>query len=94
MTGLRHLAPMGVLGILGAKQGEVDFPFLQMIIKNQAVIGSVNASPDSARTAVADIARFDSAVLDSMIMRVPFDAYAESILGSPADRPKIVHMLA
>jgi threonine dehydrogenase-like Zn-dependent dehydrogenase len=92
MTGVDHLGQMGVLVVLGAKQGTVDFPFLQMIIKNQAVLGSVNASPDSARAAVEDIATFDPEILAAMIVRVPFTAYRESILGAPADRPKIIHM--
>jgi threonine dehydrogenase-like Zn-dependent dehydrogenase len=94
MQGLSQLAQMGVLVILGAKQGTVTFPFLQLIVNNQVVLGSVNASPEAARAAVADIERFEPEVLDSLIHRTTFDSYRDSILGTPADRPKIVHMLS
>lgn len=94
MTGISKLGQMGVIVILGAKQGTVEFPFLQMIIKNQAVVGTVNANPESARRAVEDLQTFDRTVLDAMIQRVPFEAYTESIQNPVGERPKIVHILS
>jgi threonine dehydrogenase-like Zn-dependent dehydrogenase len=94
MAGIARLRQMGVLIILGAKHGSVEFPFLQMIVGNQVVLGSVNASPESARSAVEHLRRFDRAILDAMIERVPFDTFRTSILNPAAQRPKIVHMLS
>jgi len=94
MAGIARLRQMGVLVVLGAKHGSVEFPFLQMFVGNQVVLGSVNTSPESARNAVEHLRGFDRAILDGMIERVPFDEFRVSILSPAAQRPKIVHMLS
>ncbi len=93
-AGVGALAPNGVLVVFGAKEGRRGFPFLELILKNQTVLGSINASPAGAWQAARDLATFDAGILDAMIHRVRFDDYRESILGSAPERPKTVHVIS
>lgn len=94
LGGIRLLAPLGVYVVLGAANAEGKFPFLDLVIKNQTIIGSVNASPQSFSLAIQDLARFDQTVVDRMIRRVGFSDFQRSIQGQQADSPKLVHVVA
>ena len=68
-------------------------PLLDLIVGNQIVAGSVNASPEAFAAAVADLPRFPSPVLRGMIARTGFEDWRRSIEGSPSPAPKTVHSL-
>ncbi len=93
LAGVAALAPLGVMIVLGATFANGEMPFLNMVVRNQIVAGSVNASPAAAQRAVEDLARFDPHVLQGLIRRTDFDDFEHSILGPPGERPKIVHVL-
>ena len=50
---LEALGPSGVLVILGVNKS-VEVPMLRLIVRNQAMVGSVNAAPENFRLAVDD----------------------------------------
>jgi glucose 1-dehydrogenase len=91
-TGLSALAPLGVMIVLGAKSA-TDLPLLDMIVNNQVVAGSVNASPEAFDQAVADLRHLPRAVLQSMIRREGFSGWPVSIQGSQQEQPKVVHVI-
>jgi len=64
-----------------------------MIVHNQVVFGSVNASPQAFETAIADLARMDARVLNGLIRRVGFSDFESSVLGIPPEAPKLVHVI-
>ena len=78
---------------LGSPNASIPFPFRDMIIKNQALIGSVNATPDSYQQALHDLAGFDRRVLQSMIHRVEFEDFEETLKGPLCAYPKMVHVV-
>ena len=90
---LGFLAPLGVFLLLGAKQSAQPFPFIQLIVQNQIVTGSVNAGPEHALRAAEELGQLDRALLERMIYRVPLDRFEDSILGTLSDKPKIVHVM-
>ncbi|MCC6589150.1 MAG: alcohol dehydrogenase catalytic domain-containing protein [Bryobacterales bacterium] len=91
--GLSLLAPNGVCAVLGAHNGDGHVPFLDMIIGNKTVFGSVNAHPGAFDAAVKDIARFSPQLLDSMLTRKPWRDYG-AIVDPPAGAIKVVHTLS
>jgi threonine dehydrogenase-like Zn-dependent dehydrogenase len=92
---VRALAPLGVCGILGtASDAAGEFPFRGLLLGNQRVFGSVNASPESFRRAVEDLRRFDRRLLERMLRRCRFEDYARTILGPVEAAPKAVHVVA
>ena len=90
---LDRLAPLGVCGLLGARPGKGTVPFRRMILENQALFGSVNASPEACRTAVTDLQRFDPKLLDAMLRRVPLDAFPATLAGPAGEAVKLVHVI-
>jgi threonine dehydrogenase-like Zn-dependent dehydrogenase len=90
---VQMLAPLGVLVVLGASVAEGRISFLDLIVHNQVIAGSVNASPEAFALAVQDLGRFRPATLRAMIHRVPFGDFESSILGPPDSHPKVVHAL-
>jgi threonine dehydrogenase-like Zn-dependent dehydrogenase len=92
-TGARSLARNGVLVTLGAPNAAVAFPFRDLIIKNQALIGSVNATPESFAQAARDLAQFDARVLAAMIHHAHFEEYERTLTGPLSPHPKVVHMM-
>jgi threonine dehydrogenase-like Zn-dependent dehydrogenase len=94
VTGARSLARNGVMVTLGSPNATIAFPFRDLIIKNQALIGSVNATPDSFHQALHDLARFDRRVLQSMIHRVGFSDFEKTLKGPLCAYPKMVHVVA
>jgi threonine dehydrogenase-like Zn-dependent dehydrogenase len=94
-TAVRALAPLGVCGILGtASDAAGEFPFRNLLLGNQRVFGSVNASPESFRRAVEDLRRFDRRLLERLIRRRRFEEYGQTILGPVEVAPKAVHVVA
>jgi len=90
IAGFRSLTPLGVYVILGAPNAHGDIPFEQLIVNNQHLVGSLNASPDAFQAGVEDLGRFDHRVLDRMIERLTWSEYRRAICGPPPDRPKVV----
>jgi threonine dehydrogenase-like Zn-dependent dehydrogenase len=90
---IRALAPLGVLVVLGALSASGDFPFMDLIIGNRTVLGSVNAGPDAFRSAVADLRRFDAALVAPLVERRPFTGSLDGLLEAPARAAKLVHVL-
>ena len=91
LQAVQMLEPLGVLVVLGASVAEGRLSFLDMVLKNQVIVGSVNASPEAFARAVEDLGRIHAPALRSLIHRVPFGAFENSILGPPESHPKIVH---
>jgi len=94
LAALKSLAPLGVAVVLGAMEAPAGLPLIDLINGNRALIGSVNAAPESFAAAVRDLARLDGGLLDSMVRRAAFGEFEESILGPPAGAVKVVHMVA
>jgi threonine dehydrogenase-like Zn-dependent dehydrogenase len=90
---LRCLRPLGVCAVLGAAQGAGNVSFRDLVVGNRIVFGSVNSSPESFALAVADLGRFDPALLASLIERRPFSAFAETIPAPSLDAVKTVHVI-
>ena len=88
------LTPLGTMIALGACVAEGRFSFLDLVVQNQTLAGSVNASPESFTQAAKDLPRFPAATLRAMIHRVPFREFENSILGPPGLHPKLVHALS
>jgi threonine dehydrogenase-like Zn-dependent dehydrogenase len=95
LGGIEMLAPLGVMVVLGAAEAEGRISFRRMVVENQMVLGSVNASPEAWRRAAGDLPRMPRNILSRLIHRVPFDRFAETILSpqSVSGAPKLVHML-
>ncbi len=90
-AGFRALAALGVYGILGSPNARGEMPFIDMLVRNQIVFGSVNAGPDALAAAVDDLGRLDGLLLARMIDRTAFDRVAETVI-----RPsgiKTVHVI-
>jgi threonine dehydrogenase-like Zn-dependent dehydrogenase len=93
LHGLTLLGPLGVMVVLGASVGEGKISFLDLVVQNQMIAGTVNASPESFTTAVQDLGRLNPSILRGMIHRVGFSDFENSILGPPHMSPKVVHAL-
>ena len=91
--GLNALGPNGVIVMLGAAKS-LQVPLLQLILRNQVIVGSVNASnPADFRAAVDDLGRFPPDVLNRMIEREPASAFRSTLTGPLRSSPKIVHVI-
>jgi hypothetical protein len=64
-----------------------------MVLYNQTVFGTVNASPQAFQAGLEDLGRFDAAVVDGLFHRVAFDAFETTVLGPPGDAIKYVHRI-
>ena len=89
---LNALAPNGVIVILGAAKC-LNVPLLELIVRNQVIVGSVNAAPSDFASAVNDLGRFPADVLTRMIEREPASAFRSTLTGPPRPSPKIVHVI-
>jgi threonine dehydrogenase-like Zn-dependent dehydrogenase len=92
-AGFRALAPLGVYGLLGSRNATGEVPFLDMLRNNQAVFGSVNASPRAFALAVDDLGRMPREALAAMIRRSGFASLGDTLALPPADAAKIVHVI-
>jgi threonine dehydrogenase-like Zn-dependent dehydrogenase len=91
---LQELGTNGIYVFTGvpARQGTVpidlDRLMHRLVLKNQTVLGTVNAGPEAFEAAVADLGRFigkwPQAVRSLITGRFPVEAYREILLGKPA----------
>jgi glucose 1-dehydrogenase len=93
LEAIRLLAPAGIFVTLGAGQATGEFSFLRLIVGNQTIIGSVNASRDSFEAALADLHRLPFTALDAMIRRFAFGDYRQTLLEPSSPEPKFVHVV-
>ncbi len=93
LSALGLLAPAGVFVTLGAQKAWGELSFINLIIGNHTIIGSVNASPDSFTAAVADLEKLPGPALDALIRRFHFDDYKQTLFGRPGPEPKYVHVM-
>ncbi len=93
LAATRLLAPAGIFVTLGAKQIEGKLSFIDLIVGNQTIFGSVNSSPDSFRAALTDLAVLPRSALNAMIRRFDFDDYRQTLFGNPGPEPKYVHVM-
>lgn len=84
------LAPLGVCSIVGARNGEGPMPFLDMIVGNHVVFGTVNASPADFRQAVVDLAKLPVA---GMIERRARGSILDTLTSLDGSALKTVHLL-
>ncbi len=87
------LKPLGVMIVLGARNEVVPLPFLDLIVGNRILAGSVNAAPEDFLRAISTLAATESAWLRAMIERRPLSQAVESITSSAGDAIKVVHRL-
>ena len=84
----------GVPGGRATSQVDTGVLMRNLVLKNQAVLGSVNASRADFESAITDLAMFRERwprALDALITgRFPIEAYAEQLLTPPADAIKNV----
>ncbi len=93
LQGLGWLAPLGVMGVLGSPDVEGVIPFRNMLVRNQTVFGSVNASPAAFARALEDLPRMDAKVLGRMVRRARFGDFAETIPAVAGETSKVVHVI-
>jgi glucose 1-dehydrogenase len=92
LAALSALGPAGVFVVLGAGQAEGAFSFIDLIVGNQTIVGSVNASPASFAAALADLDTLPSPALRAMIRRFEFADYRTTLFDRPpGTEPKFVH---
>jgi threonine dehydrogenase-like Zn-dependent dehydrogenase len=91
IVALDALAPAGVFVTLGVNRA-VEISMLQLILKNQAIVGSVNASPADFLAAVADLERFPADILTRMVQKERWSDFRSTLTGPLRSAPKVVHV--
>jgi threonine dehydrogenase-like Zn-dependent dehydrogenase len=94
LAALKHLAPCGVFVTLGAQSTAGEFSFIDLIVGNQTIVGSVNASRESFEAGLRDLRAFDPTTLRAMIRRFAFADYRTTLLEPSDIEPKFVHVIA
>jgi len=88
----------GVPGRRAPVEIDTDLLMRNLVLKNQVVLGSVNASRPDFEAAIADLAvfreRWPRALAALLTGRFPIDAYAGQLLNAPADAIKNVIALS
>jgi threonine dehydrogenase-like Zn-dependent dehydrogenase len=90
---IRLLGPSGVFVTLGAQRARGEFSFVDLIVGNQTVLGSVNADRGSFIAALRDLESLPAQALRSMIRRFGFSDYRETLSGRGGVEPKFVHVI-
>lgn len=93
LAALDLLGPTGVFVTLGALRAYGEFPFINLIVGNQTVLGSVNADRDSFAAAIADLDALPAPVLRAMIRRFGFGDYRRTLFEPAGVEPKFVHVM-
>lgn len=88
------LGPCGAMVVLGAQNAYGEMPFLQLIVQNQTLFGSVNAGPDHFVSAIAAMRRMDRGLLARLIERRRFEDVPATILSPAGLESKAVHVIA
>jgi threonine dehydrogenase-like Zn-dependent dehydrogenase len=91
--GLNRLAPNGVLGLLGARDGHGTIRWLDMIRNNQTVVGSVNASLSHFKRGVKTLSMLERRTLNGLVTRARRADFRETIYHPPATAIKVAHVL-
>ncbi len=91
---IEALGPCGAMVVLGAPDAYGEMPFLKMIINNQTLLGSVNASPEHFAAAIADLQRLDRRILTRVLERRRYLDARKTILSPAGDESKAVHVIA
>jgi threonine dehydrogenase-like Zn-dependent dehydrogenase len=88
---LKHLGPNGIFVLTGVPRGEKPVEFdterimYNLVLRNQVVLGVVNAGPQAFDNAVRDIgvfaARWPKAVRAMITGRYPMDAFHDPVMG-------------
>lgn len=92
-TGLGALAPLGVMIILGAHSTAAAPSFFDLIVGNQVIAGSVNASPEALAAAARDIGHLPRELTSHLIERTRFGEFERTLAGPPLHVPKVVHVV-
>ncbi|MDZ4798865.1 MAG: alcohol dehydrogenase catalytic domain-containing protein [Bryobacteraceae bacterium] len=92
-AGMAALAPLGVLIVLGAFSTTGPVPFMDLIMGNRIVAGSVNSSPESFVQAALDLGRLPRELTSRLIERTGIGEYRRTLAGPPLHVPKVVHMM-
>jgi threonine dehydrogenase-like Zn-dependent dehydrogenase len=87
---LSRIRPLSVLTLIGAPEGGLPLDAIGLIVRNQTVLGVVNAARQHFEMALSDLARADRSLLASMIERRPAERWSDSFLATP-DAGKAVH---
>ncbi|MGW4115967.1 glucose 1-dehydrogenase [Actinosynnema sp. NPDC004786] len=96
---MRNTSPYGVICLTGVsepgRKSEIDAGGVnrEMVLENNAVVGSVNANLRHYRQAAEALAAADRDWLDGLITRrVPLDAFAEAFEAGPEDVKVVVEL--
>jgi threonine dehydrogenase-like Zn-dependent dehydrogenase len=92
-AGMAALGALGVLIVLGAAESEDPVPLVDLIVGNQIVAGSVNASSAAFAQAAEDLPRMPAELLSALIERRDFADFRSAFLSESATAPKIVHTI-
>ena len=87
------LLPLGVMIVLGARNEVVPLPFLDLIVGNRILAGSVNAAPEDFGRAIAMLGATEPTWLEAMIERRALSRAVESITSPVGNAIKVVHRL-
>ena len=93
LAALRRLAPCGSFIVIGAMEATGTIRFGDVLLKNQAIAGIVNASPADYEAAVEDLARIPEEVRAGMVARHRMEDFERTIAGPPDTAPKSVHVI-
>ena len=84
----------GVPGLQTLIEADPAALFREMVLKNQMVLGTVNAGPQAFEAAISDLAifyqRWPHAMLALMANRIPIEQAAERILERPAGIKSVI----
>jgi threonine dehydrogenase-like Zn-dependent dehydrogenase len=94
-----HMAPGGVLCLTGVSSGgrtiDIDGGLLNrnMVLENEAVVGSVNANRRHYEAAAAALAKADRSWLDRVVSRrVPLDQWQQALDRQPSDVKVVIEV--
>ncbi|MFN3323899.1 MAG: alcohol dehydrogenase catalytic domain-containing protein [Bryobacteraceae bacterium] len=93
LAGFGLLGPLGVYGILGAGNLAGEIPLNDIVMQNQVIFGSVNASPAAFEAAIEDLACFDARIVSALIARYGFDDFESTLKPGSGEAAKSVHRL-
>lgn len=91
---LRCLNNCGVQMILGARAASVEIPYLEMILGNKIIAGSVNASRAHFESAAASVGRLERAQLSPLIERRALAEAPSTVMTPPPNVIKLVHVVS
>ena len=91
---IEALGPCGAMVVLGAQNALGEMPFLKMILNNQTLLGSVNASAAHFAAAIADLQRLERPLLARLIERRGLRDARHTILSPAGAESKAVHVMA